>query len=223
MGTYTTNYNLFMPTVGEQGWGELVNGNFTTIDTTMKGLNTRIGTLEAETDAVEERVTTLEKTIPEEGVVNADSIVVNSLTCTTIDIEHIKLLVECNPSGSGNIAFTQHAVGNLGVPKYSTTTFNNVNVNSVDFIFEGTSGITYKPNINSYTTVGWKSGADIASLSSLNLVATYADGSTKSITSTADKIYFNGLVNITGSFSGKNNTLNGGNVEVYLNAARLIN
>ena len=39
MGTYTTNYNLFMPSVGEQGWGELVNGNFTTIDTTMKGFD----------------------------------------------------------------------------------------------------------------------------------------------------------------------------------------
>ena len=60
MGTYTTNYNLFMPTVGEQGWGDLVNGNFTTIDTTMKVLNTRIGTLETEADAVEERVTTIE-------------------------------------------------------------------------------------------------------------------------------------------------------------------
>ena len=46
MGTYTTNYNLFMPTVGEQGWGELVNGNFTTIDTTMKSLSNRIETLE---------------------------------------------------------------------------------------------------------------------------------------------------------------------------------
>ena len=46
MGTYTTNYNLFMPTVGETGWGDLVNGNFTTIDTTMKGLNTRITTIE---------------------------------------------------------------------------------------------------------------------------------------------------------------------------------
>ena len=39
MGTYTTNYNLFMPTIGEQGWGELVNGNFTTIDTAMKGFD----------------------------------------------------------------------------------------------------------------------------------------------------------------------------------------
>ena len=39
MGTYTANYNLFMPTVGETGWGELVNGNFETIDTTMKGFD----------------------------------------------------------------------------------------------------------------------------------------------------------------------------------------
>ena len=48
MGTYTTIYNLFMPTVGEQGWGELVNGNFTTIDTTMAGLNTRLTAVENE-------------------------------------------------------------------------------------------------------------------------------------------------------------------------------
>ena len=52
MGTYTTNYNLFMPTIGEQGWGDLVNGNFITIDTTMKGLDGRIETLESETDAI---------------------------------------------------------------------------------------------------------------------------------------------------------------------------
>ena len=68
MGTYTTNYQLFMPTVGEQGWGELVNGNFSTIDTTMEGLDTRIGTLETETDAVEERVTVLEKEIDFAGL-----------------------------------------------------------------------------------------------------------------------------------------------------------
>ena len=36
MGTYTTNKNLFMPTVGETGWGELVNGNFETIDKFLK-------------------------------------------------------------------------------------------------------------------------------------------------------------------------------------------
>ena len=47
MGTYTTNYNLFMPSVGETGWGELVNGNFSTIDTTMKSLSNRITTCES--------------------------------------------------------------------------------------------------------------------------------------------------------------------------------
>ena len=60
MGTYTTNYNLFLPTIGEQGWGELVNGNFTTIDATMKSLSNNIVTLETEMDAVEDRVTVLE-------------------------------------------------------------------------------------------------------------------------------------------------------------------
>ena len=48
MGTYTTNYNLFMPSVGETGWGTLVNGNFTTIDSTMKSLSNRITAVENE-------------------------------------------------------------------------------------------------------------------------------------------------------------------------------
>ena len=78
MGTYTTNYNLFMPTIGEQGWGELVNGNFSTIDTTMEGLDTRIETLETETDAIAERVTTLEaggfENINCTGIIAADKI-----------------------------------------------------------------------------------------------------------------------------------------------------
>lgn len=48
MGTYTTNYQLYMPTVGETGWGTLVNANFTTIDTTIKGLSNRITAVENE-------------------------------------------------------------------------------------------------------------------------------------------------------------------------------
>ena len=48
MGTYTTNYQLYMPTIGENGWGDLVNGNFSTIDTTMKGLSNRITAVENE-------------------------------------------------------------------------------------------------------------------------------------------------------------------------------
>ena len=34
MGTYTTKLNLYKPSVGEQGWGELVNENFDKIDAT---------------------------------------------------------------------------------------------------------------------------------------------------------------------------------------------
>ena len=76
MGTYTTNYNLFMPTVGEQGWGELVNGNFTTIDATMAGLDTRIGTLETETDAVSEKIAKLEDGITvDNGVVMSSGLI----------------------------------------------------------------------------------------------------------------------------------------------------
>ena len=32
MGTYTPNYNLYMPEVGETGWGQLVSNNFAIID-----------------------------------------------------------------------------------------------------------------------------------------------------------------------------------------------
>ena len=32
MGTYTPNYNLYIPEVGETGWGSLVNQNFVSID-----------------------------------------------------------------------------------------------------------------------------------------------------------------------------------------------
>ena len=48
MGTYTANYQLYMPTIGEQGWGELINGNYQTIDTTMKSLSNRITAVENE-------------------------------------------------------------------------------------------------------------------------------------------------------------------------------
>ena len=63
MGTYTTHYNLFMPSVGEQGWGELVNGNFEIIDTTMSGLNTRMGTAETNITSLTTRMGTAEPII----------------------------------------------------------------------------------------------------------------------------------------------------------------
>lgn len=53
MGTYTANYNLFLPTIGEQGWGDLINGNFTTIDTTLKSLSNSIGARIGKTTATQ--------------------------------------------------------------------------------------------------------------------------------------------------------------------------
>ena len=43
MGTYTPNYNLYMPSIGEQGWGELVSNNFEILDTILNTINTNIG------------------------------------------------------------------------------------------------------------------------------------------------------------------------------------
>ena len=63
MGTYTTNYNLFMPSVGEQGWGDLVNGNFTTIDTAMKSLDGRISTNASNISSLTTRMNTAENDI----------------------------------------------------------------------------------------------------------------------------------------------------------------
>ena len=74
MGTYTTNYNLFMPSIGETGWGTLVNGNFTTIDATIKSLSNSIGTLDTKTDALVADIAALE------GVSNGGAIKSKSIT-----------------------------------------------------------------------------------------------------------------------------------------------
>ena len=68
MGTYTTNYNLFMPTVGETGWGTLINGNFETIDTTMKSLSNRVTTCES----YGARITAIENEV--NGALNCTSV-----------------------------------------------------------------------------------------------------------------------------------------------------
>ena len=44
MGSYTPNYNLYIPSVGEQGWGDLVSNNFETLDTNLNDLQTQITT-----------------------------------------------------------------------------------------------------------------------------------------------------------------------------------
>lgn len=132
MGTYTTNYNLFMPTIGEQGWGELVNGNFLNIDTAMAGLNTRIGTLETETDAIAQRVGTLEGKVSDiedisnggdiisKSITNSESITSNkgfigyiSLPGILVNTETEGSLLYQSESGSGGVQLSENNIVNF--------------------------------------------------------------------------------------------------------------
>ena len=45
LGTYTPNYNLYMPEVGETGWGNLVSNNFEILDTNLNDLQNQIDTI----------------------------------------------------------------------------------------------------------------------------------------------------------------------------------
>ena len=104
MGTYTTNYNLFMPTVGEQGWGELVNTNFSTIDTTMKSLSNNITSLDSRLDTVEtygSRITAIENEVN------------GALSCTSV-------------ATSGAITSTGKITANGGIGTTSLTTSSNI-------------------------------------------------------------------------------------------------
>ena len=119
MGTYTTNYNLYMPTVGEQSWGTLVNGNFTTIDTTLNGLNTRLTAVENEVNGALSctSVTTSGK-ITANGGVGTTSLTTSSTITSTG-------LITGNGGVKGNL--TGNVVGTvtgtigLSVPTYITT------------------------------------------------------------------------------------------------------
>ena len=52
MGTYTPNYNLYMPSIGEQGWGELVSNNFEILDTNLNDLQNHIDTIDTQIDTI---------------------------------------------------------------------------------------------------------------------------------------------------------------------------
>ena len=81
MGTYTANYQLYMPSIGEQGWGDLMNGNLTTIDTTMKSLSNRITAVENEVNgALSCTSVTTSGTITSTGVITANGGVKGNVT-----------------------------------------------------------------------------------------------------------------------------------------------
>lgn len=73
MGTYTTNYNLFMPTVGETGWGTLVNENFSTIDSTMKEISTKVDSIDTEISTIKTSFTATYYTVVKFTCVNSST------------------------------------------------------------------------------------------------------------------------------------------------------
>ena len=107
MGTYTANYNLYLPTVGEQGWGELMNGNLTTIDTTMKSLSNRITAVEGEVNgALSCTSVTTSGTITSAGKITANGGIGATSLTTSSTITSTGLI-------TGNGGFKGNLTGNV--------------------------------------------------------------------------------------------------------------
>ena len=128
MGTYTTNYNLFLPTIGEQGWGTLVNGNFSTIDSTMAGLNTRLTAVENEVNGALSctSVTTSGK-VTANGGIGTTSLTTSS-TITSTGLIAANGGVKGNLTGNASTATKLNKTVTIGV---SSTT---IEMFQIDFV-----------------------------------------------------------------------------------------
>ena len=153
MGTYTTNYQLYMPTIGEQGWGELVNGNFTTIDITMGDLNTRLTAVENEVDGnLSCTSVTTSGTITSTGLIAANGgikgvlngkIELSCITRTTHsngDIQYATCAQQSKTVQSG---------GYNGSASTGTLTVNNYTKTSISFPYQIVPGIII-PSANNF-------------------------------------------------------------------------
>ena len=172
MGTYTTNYNLYMPTIGEQGWGDLVNGNFTTIDTTMKSLSNRITAVENEVNGAlsctsvttSGKVTanggvgttslTTSSTITSTGLITANGGVKGNLTGNVTG----KLYITGKIATSGEIQYatcnkqeiTTYCSSNKQYVKGNSLTVANYSVASISYPLKMCPGV-YIPSSGSVT------------------------------------------------------------------------
>lgn len=141
MGTYTTNYNLYMPTVGEQSWGTLVNGNFSTIDTTMAGLNTRLTAVESEVNGnLSCTSVTTSGTITATGIINANG--------------GLNLSGDFSSNGNGEFNGTVTANG-FNILDGNVVKYCNVDTISTSYIYatSATVGLGTAPSTVPTTTV----------------------------------------------------------------------
>ena len=136
MGTYTTNYQLYMPTVGETGWGTLVNGNFTTIDTTMKSMSNRITAVENEVNGNLSctSVTTSGKITGNGGIAGTTgtfSGAVNASNITKTGLFPATMMLTTSPSTREGIS-TAIVYDNSSVSNNSYTGINLLGISQLD-------------------------------------------------------------------------------------------
>ena len=142
MGTYTTNKNLFMPTVGETGWGELVNGNFETIDKFLKPITVSGSTYTFTGNHVGNQ---------SGGSISATSIT-NSGTLTQTGTSTFTGKITAN-GGIGTKALTTTSISNSGtLTNTGTSTFTGkITANGGVAGTTGTfSGVVTAKNVNKY-------------------------------------------------------------------------
>ena len=133
MGTYTPNYNLYMPSIGEQGWGELVSNNFEILDTISNTFNTQI-------DTINENLTTL-----------------NLATASGTRILSIPYQdsVPTVTVSTNNAAYNSNTRTYISISSYNTP----INIQSISnsnskcmIIISACGNITISGNINTYPT-----------------------------------------------------------------------
>ena len=145
MGTYTTNYQLYMPTVGETGWGTLVNGNYQTIDTTMKGLSNRITAVENEVNGNLSctSVTTSGKVTANGGVTSTTGTFSGAITAAKFNGRIIK---------TGTITITPTNTDWFVLPTHQYYQASTVYHDSIATVLPPVPNVTYSGSIRIHNT-----------------------------------------------------------------------
>ena len=134
MGTYTTNYQLYTPTVGETGWGTLVNTNFTTIDNTMAGLNTRLTAVENEVNgALSCTSVTTSGTITSTGLITANGGIKGNLTGTADYAKNLQ--TKTLTFASTSIQISRDCEGTILLPRIPGVVYSGT--------FSGSGGVSW--------------------------------------------------------------------------------
>ena len=151
MGTYTPNYNLYMPEVGETGWGQLVSNNFEIIDNAIGDGTRTITILPPNTD----NLTITQKIFDDISYYDEDNILYanfgGNIILKTIYPYHscrlMIIIVNGNAIIDGNID-TYPAILQIETPPNSPET--NTYTNDINFVNFSSSNITviYSSNEN---------------------------------------------------------------------------